>query len=138
MFLLWLLMHRLALKLPTAFHFKSTYAILFHDGGVSEFTYLDDHPDYLSLRLKPSEQIWVLLDSGPPLSQPAPMFRSASPFFVVDATSPCSPHFGWLSKIGHVYFYMKPWSISEIIQAYVDLASKGSQRSCFLQPSIPW
>lgn len=133
-------MRRLALKLPTAFQVDSAYAILFHDGGVSEFTYLDDHPDYLLLWFPPNEdsrRIWVLIDSSPSFLEPAPIFRYDSPFFIVHAT-PSSHHLRWLLKIGHVLFFMKPWSVSEIIQACVGLASKGSQCSCFPQLSIPW
>lgn len=38
-------MRRLALKLPTVLQIDSSYAILFHKGGVSELTHLKNHSD---------------------------------------------------------------------------------------------
>ena len=138
MFLLWLLMRRLALKLPTALQVDKAYALLFHDDGVSEFN-LDTHPSFQSLWFDdPLSRIWVLTDSNPHLPEPAPIFTYASPFFIVDAASPRTEHRGWLSKRGYEEFYMNTWSMSEIIQVYVDLISGGSQSSHFLQSPIPW
>jgi len=38
------LTRHLALKLPTALQIRSSYAILFHEGGVSEFVHAEIHP----------------------------------------------------------------------------------------------
>ena len=131
-----LLLHRLALRLPTALQVKNSYAILFHEGGVSEFADLDNHLIYGALKPPPGgdprRKVWALVNTNKFLSDPADIFKDHEIFFVVDATSPRSEHLGWLNKINHQKFYMKPWSLSEIIQAYVDLASGGSQHLRFL------
>lgn len=135
-------MCRLALELPTALQVDSSYAILFHKGGVSEFTQLGDHLSYSALYPprgsgSRSSRIWVLVDSDPALFEPAIIFRDHSPFFIVDAMSPHPDYLKWPKPLNKHNFYMKPWSISEVLQAYVDLASGGSQRSHFLQSPIP-
>ena len=141
MFLLWLLARRLALLLPTALQVDSSYAILFHQGGVFELTHLSGHPEYLALSFPPNacpSRIWAIVDSNPLLPEPAGIFSYFSAFFIVDAMLPQSPHHTrWLSKTGHKWFYMKPWSFSEVIQAYVDLAPTSSQRSRFSQSLVP-
>lgn len=40
--MLWLLIRRPAFRLPTALQVHKDYAILFHEGGISKFTNLDD------------------------------------------------------------------------------------------------
>ena len=125
-------MRRLALKLPTALQIHSSYAILFHEGGVSEFAHAEIHPDYRSLMVlskRPSRRIWALVDTNANLPEPASIFKHASPFFVVDAVPHRSDRLRWINKIGHDYFYMKPWSDLEVLQAYVDLVSGNSRHS---------
>ena len=64
-------MRRLALGLPTAIQVDESYAILFHDGGVSEFKFLTSYLDYKALKFPPehcSRWICVLVDSNPPES----------------------------------------------------------------------
>jgi len=70
-------------------------------------------------------RIWALVDSSPILPKPAPIFQDESPFFVVNAVSPRSEYLDWLNKVGPRRFYMSPWSISEVLQAYVDIVSVG-------------
>jgi len=110
-------MRRLLLRLPTVLQVSSSYVILFHEGGVSELTRLDDlmlyHPLYSPDNR--SSWIWALVDSDPDLSEPAFIIKHNTPFFVVDTTSSCSDHSNWLLKIGHQYHHMKPWSASEIL-----------------------
>lgn len=133
-------MRRLALKLPTALQICNSYAVLFHEGGISEFTHTDYHPDYdplMRLSKHPSRRIWVLVDSGPDLLKPFDIFKLSSPFFVVDVVPHRFNHLSWLNKIGHEYFYMKPWSDSEILQACVYLASGGSRHSDPSQSPVP-
>ena len=122
-------MRRLALKLPTALQIHSSYAILFHEGGVFEFKDPENRPCYRSLALlskNSSSRIWALVDPNPDLLEPFSIFRYSSPFFVVDAASPRSEHLQWLKKVSHDYFYMRVWSDSEVLQVYADLASAGS------------
>ena len=131
-----LLLHRLALRLPTALQVKNSYAILFHEGGVSEFADLDNHLIYGALKPPPGgdprRKVWALVNTNKFLSDPADIFKDHGTFFVVNVTSPHPEHLEWLSQIDYEDFYMKPWSLSEIIQAYVDLASGGSQHLRFL------
>lgn len=122
-------MGRLALKLPTALQIHRSYAILFHEGGVSEFTHLEAHSDYGSLThlsKRRSRRIWALIDLNPDLLEPASIFKRPSPFFAVNAVPSRSDNLCWLKKISHDYFYMKPWSNSEALQACVDPTSRHS------------
>ena len=134
MFLLWLLMHRLVLGLPTALQIDGSYAILFHQGGVSQFRDPNDRLAYVKLGFPLGDhrkRIWALVDTNPDLSEPGKIFRHNKPFFIVDATSPRSNHLELLDQVAQKAFFMKPWSWSEILQAYVDLASGDSQNSLF-------
>ena len=132
-------MCRLALGLPTALQIDKSYAILFHEDGVFEFQDLMTCLDYNALDLHecPSRRIWALVDSGPRLPEPAGIFMDGILFFVVDAVSPRSKHLKWLKKLGHRRFYMEPWSLSEVIQAYVDVVPRSSHCSHYPQSPIP-
>ena len=144
-------MRRLARGLPTALQINNDYAILFHEGGVSEFTYLDDPLSYGALQSlsegdpkqvevdagriggDPKRKVWALIDTNFHLLEPADIFKCSRSFFVVDVkSSPSGSDPRWLNKVHVNFFYMKPWSLSEILQAYVDLASGSSQPSRFL------
>jgi len=128
-------MHRLALKLPTILQHTATNPILFHEAGVSEFRHLDNHPDFNALYFPTGEhlsRIWALIDTNPKLPDPAGIFKQGTPFFVIDAISPRSEHVGWLDKTGYKEFYMNPWSIWEVFQAYVDPTSAGSRHTPFV------
>jgi hypothetical protein len=119
-------MHRLVLGLPTVLQVRSTYAILFCEDGVFQFKDLNEETKYSALKVPSgdhSKRIWALINTNPDLLEPAPMFKHSGPFFVVNATSPYSDRLEWLNAVGQDTFYMKSWSLSEIIQAYVDLAS---------------
>ncbi len=114
-------MRRLSLQLPTALQIDASYAILFHKAGVSEFTDLKNEALYRHLFFPdhPSHRIWLLIDSNPKLVEPANIFKDSAPFFVVNVVSPHSHHLEWLKKIGYEKFYMKSWSGSEVLQAYL-------------------
>jgi hypothetical protein len=130
-FLLWLLVRRLAHRLPTVLQVTESFALLFHKTGISELTGLKGDPGYAAFKFSPDyrSRIWVLADSNESLLKPAIIFRHDSPFFMVNAVSPRSEHLDWLKKVNYEDFYMKTWSLSEIIQAHVDLSSTSSQRS---------
>ena len=128
-------MRRLALKLPTALQVEEEHAMLFHDGGTSQFTSLASAVRYMGLEFDdPSSRIWALVDSSQLLSEPAPIFRASGPFFVVEAASRRSC-FEWAERVHHRYFYMKTWTFSEVLQVYVASCPK-VYRSRFLQPSV--
>ena len=105
--MLWLLMRRLALMLPTALQVHKDYAILFHADGVSPFANLDDPQFNQAMRGRKSERIWALIDTNTFLSEPAQIFKHKGPFFVVGAEPPCPDHADWLLKIDHERFYMR-------------------------------
>lgn len=122
-------MRRLALRLPTVLQLEHRDPFLFHEGGVSQLTDLQGYCYYHKLKQEDeSNRIWALVDSP----EPASIFKFSSPFFVVLVAYPLSNHQRWLNKICYHVFYMKPWSISEVLQAYVDLDTAGSQHSLFL------
>ena len=56
-FLLWLLIRRLALHLPTVLQVTTGRVILFHEAGVSEFTDHDDHPAFDAFMSPPEEYL---------------------------------------------------------------------------------
>jgi len=118
---------RLALGLPTVLQIHEGYAILFHEGGTSQLSHLNHSSAYEPIT--PSfayfrERIWALVDLGPLLPEPANIFKCPGTFFIVTTTSPGSGRLRWLEQVGHQYFYMKPWTLSEVLQAYVDPASR--------------
>ena len=120
-FMIWLLMRRLSLELPTVLQVEPSYAILFHKGGVLEFQSLDTLILYEGLCFEPGNtgRIWALIDASQRLEEPAPIFRGGKPFFVVEAASPRSKRFEWARKITYQVFYMKRWTFSEVLRAYV-------------------
>ena len=54
-FLIWLLVRRLALGLPTALQYDKNFAILFHKDGVSQFADLKNHLTYSAFKYPPAE-----------------------------------------------------------------------------------
>lgn len=131
-FVLYLLICRLVLELPTILQVTPFFVVLFHEGGVTQLTDLDNVDQYSAIRFPKDQRflrIWVLIDLNPSNLEPAPIFRYGSPFFLVCTTSPHSRNTDWLDKLVVERFYMKPWSILEVIQAYVDLTFGGLQHS---------
>jgi hypothetical protein len=129
--LVWLLIRRLALRLPTALQIDDSEVFLFHEGGTSLFQGLKSVSAYLGLNFStPSSKIWVLIDSSAMLLEPAPVFRKRRPFFVVEAASRLS-RFEWGKKVFAKYFCMKTWSFSEVLQMYVTPPSGVHNAHCF-------
>jgi hypothetical protein len=139
-FLMWLLMRRLALRLPTALQVMENYAIFFHEGGTSQFSSLDSPIIYGGLRSPNNgpERIWALVDSNQSLLQPAPTFRGNGPFFVVEAVSPREEHFEWAKKVYSRHFYMKPWTSLEVLQASVTAPPDSSPTLMFSVVARSW
>ena len=125
-------MRRLALKLPTILQITASSVLLFHEAGVSEIMHHSDHSTFYEMRFPPKQnlsRLWALVDTNENLPQPAPIFKRASPFYVINAVSPRSGNLQWTKKIGQKTFYMEPWSICEVLQAYADLTPGDSQHS---------
>ena len=123
--MIWVLIRRLALGLPTALQISRRHALLFHEGGVCQFTDLENHKTYDSLLFPGPSRIWVLVDSNEDLARPSGAFNAGRPFFVVQAASPRPERVQWLEQVDSQYFYMKGWSLSEVLQAYVGLPHDG-------------
>ena len=116
-FLLYVLLCRLALKLPTALQTKPNQALLFYEKGVQEFTQLQRAPPYHTLASEndPLGRIWALVDSNQELHKPASIFQMG-PFFVIQTSSPHPTHHEWIWRIRHESFYMKLWTFAEVLQ----------------------
>ena len=116
MFLLRLLLRRLALKLPTALQIGPNDVVFFHGRGVEEFVRLDKAALYRPLLSSPPDRIWALVDSNRQLEMPSPVFVDG-PFFVVEVAYPRPSRQEWARSIRHKRFFMRPWSFSEVLQA---------------------
>ncbi|KAF9646282.1 hypothetical protein BDM02DRAFT_3271061 [Thelephora ganbajun] len=114
-FLLRTLLRRLALKLPTALQIEPNRALLFYQGGVKEFTQLNSGSAYNPLKSThdPLGRIWALVGSN--LHEPATVFQE-SPFFVIGASTYNPVRHEWIRKIRTGFFYMKRWSLEEVMQ----------------------
>jgi len=119
-FLLRLLLRRLALKLPTVLQIRSSYALLFHEGGVKEFQLGAYGYNELESEMGPLGRIWALVDFNDDLIKPSSVFKDG-PFFVVLAAPPRPSCTDWARGRAFRFFYMKPWSFSEALQVYVNL-----------------
>ena len=118
--MLWLLMKRLALRLPTTFQYSPDNAFLFYEGGVCRFKYPHDQSYYVTLDSPDFDRIWALVDSTEFLVEPTGVFKPAETFFVVEAAFPRASCLKWFRKFPAEMFYMKRWTFSEVLQACVD------------------
>ena len=120
-FLIWVLMRRLVLGLPTALQFHSDFALLFHEGGTSRFSTLRRLSPYGKFfnTSSPLAKLWVLVDSNYDLVEPSPIFTNRGPFFVVEALSARPQRFNWTDKVKVEVFYMKTWTSDEVRQVSV-------------------
>ena len=116
-FLLWLLVRRLACKLPTALQINDYLAILFHESGVSQFTNPNDPLPHDILTPLSDERIWALVDIGGHFPEPTGIFKHSGPFFIVHAASPCSIRPRWLDEVAYKEFCLNHWSLLELLQA---------------------
>lgn len=115
-------MKRLSQRLPTALQLEPDVAFLFHEHGVCRFTDPNHRDHYMPLESPKFDRIWALVDSNQNLMQPAGLFNTGAPFFVVESASSRPPRLRWLSKVKAITFHMKRWTFSEVLQAFVDLS----------------
>ena len=130
--MIWLLIRRLALGLPTALQINQDCALLFHEGGVCQFTDLENKEAYSPLVSSGPGRIWALVDSNQDLVKPTGVFNTGGLFFVVQAAAPLLPRLQWLKAVNSQSFYMKRWTFSEILQAYVGPSHERPRRSRLL------
>src|SRR5216684_2048546 len=117
-FLLWVLLRRLTLRLPTALQIFPDEAVLFHEGGTAFFQNLTDSSTYLGLEFaNPQSKIWVLVDSNNALDEPTGVFRMGRPFFVLQIASR-ETGLDCANKFYFDRFYMRTWTLAEVLQAY--------------------
>jgi len=114
-FLIWLLMCRLVLRLPTILQVEKDKVLLFHEGGVLRFLHPDKPCAGLEFPRSSPCKIWALVDSSPRLPNPAPMLSHG--LFVVYTIHPPVPSF--VSRVLPGTFCMKMWSLPETIQGHV-------------------
>ena len=112
-FFAWLLIRRLVLGLPTAMQFRDGLALLFHEKGTSRFIHLNVVRYFkLTSPHRSPGRIWVLVDAGRFLSEPAPIFIKAGPFFTVETVSPNRSSFktqvGQSPRRCRLFFYIFP------------------------------
>jgi hypothetical protein len=64
---------------------------------------------------------WALVDADASFTSPAGFIVSTtSPYIVVLAASPRMMHWdSWSRNVSQKFFYMKPWTLNELIQGYV-------------------
>jgi hypothetical protein len=119
-FLMWLLMRRLALGLPTALQVRADCVMLFHEGGTSQFLFPERDIRYLGLKFPQidcSKRIWALVDSNQHPTEHVGIFCYRKPFFVVEAVSPRQEGLDWIIEVYPAYYDMKPWTSSEVPEA---------------------
>jgi hypothetical protein len=116
-FLLRLFLRHLALKLLTVLQTQDARLLLFCEEGVKEFTRPNVLGSCYPLYTEggPANRIWALVDSIGRFDQPAPALQQ-SPFFIVQAWSPCSGADEWTKKVAYERFYMNPRSFTEVLQ----------------------
>jgi hypothetical protein len=127
--------------LPTALQVHRNHVILFHEGGASKLTQHEELGPYGVLKpasSTPPERIWALVDTNRNLLGPAPAIAEKSRFFVVNAVSVGSGQLEWVKKVVSARFYMAPWPVAEILQAYVDSLLGLHNVHDFLQSLALW
>ena len=140
MFLLWLLMRRLALGLPTVLQLCNDPPLLFHEHGVCEFA----HPELkLGSGVSFPDKIWALVDSNRlgHVMEPAMVLLSEH-FFVVKAVPFSRQHLQWMDALATRRFIMSSWSSPEVLHVCVEIppAYRSTYISCsrsFLGPRAP-
>ena len=96
--------------------------LLFHKNGVHQFKHPRPTEIYTPLLSSDDSKIWALIDRNQNLEVPAAVLTNGPPFFIVQAASPRSKPHQWHRKVDTETFYMKRWTFSEVLQAYVDLS----------------
>lgn len=131
--MIWLLLRRLSLQLPTILLYDPCGVVLFHEGGVSKFRSVDDRLFFAQWWFPPRSRarIWALVHSNNLLPLPAPAFLKRGPFFVVEAASPSRDRFKWANRVSSERFYMKAWTFSEVLKAYATPPSRGRNTHVF-------
>jgi hypothetical protein len=105
-FLLYLLLHRLENRLPTAVQFGPTYYIIFDKQGVAVRSL-----DVEDLRLG---ECWALTDSNDQVLQPCPAFKSLAKFVIL-ASSPKPKRWKeWKKQTGAPFIISDLPSVPEI------------------------
>ena len=137
-FLIWFVVRRLCLGLPTELQVDRYSAVLFHADDTSRFQFLDNLIPHLELDHPPEglSRIWVLVNSNDDLAKSAAVFCKDGPFFVVETVSPRQSQFEGARELAFGRFHMKTWSFSEVLRAYMDPSSGGISGLHLLQSLV--
>ena len=121
-FLIWLIIRRLAIGHPMALQVHQNYPLFFHEGGVCQFTDLEDRDDEINGPLISHSPggIQALADSNPDVVKPMGAVRAGRPFFVVEMVSPRPQRVEWFEEVNYLREGVR-WTFSEILQVYVGL-----------------
>jgi len=114
-FLYVLLVLRLQAQLPTIYQSRDTYLYYFANDGVYRINLI---PSPIDAQFH--ESTWCLIDSNQSLGT-VPVFIQDLGLFIVQASSLSPGHLKWARKTtGPVLqYFMKPWSLSELLVGYV-------------------
>jgi hypothetical protein len=104
--------------LPTVYQSRPDYLYFFSEDGVFE-TYCGSGVKATDLRRQIPESTWCLIDSNRSLMD-VPTFITDLGRFIVQASSPRAGRVAWKDKSNRsvIQYYMKPWSLSEILAGY--------------------
>ena len=121
--LYYILVKRLLEKKPTVLQYKPNVVFIFNDKGL----HARPASSYYEPDLSGYQGTWALVDMNEKITQPADFIQS-SKFFLVMASSPTPSR--WYNvqmyKAPVTLWFMKPFSLVELLQASVFLASNSS------------
>jgi hypothetical protein len=132
--LYYILVNRLLERKPTIFQKEPDVLFLFDDNGVRELNPSMDVDPSLGIH----RNTWALVDCNRRVHEPAALLaRDTSPYFLVIASSPRASRWEGVEKDrGRIaLWFMKPFTLAELIQASVFLASISSLAYVILQSS---
>ena len=79
------------------------------------------------------DRVWALVDSNINMQQPDSIFMD-SLFFIVEAATPRAERTQWTNVVTSKTFYMKLWSFSEVLQAWI--GSPHGTRDIYLSAAV--
>lgn len=123
--LYYILVKRLLEQKPTILQNHAQHLFFFNAKGVKAVS----PSNFADPESREYQNMWALVDINPRVREPADMVgHENSPFFLVMASSPRPSRLRGLQKHGRLgaYWLMKPFTLTELIQALVFLTSISS------------
>jgi hypothetical protein len=106
---------------PTIYHYRTESCFVFNADGLYEVPFAKLGVDAeLQFYVAISSQYWCLIDCNR-LVLDVPPQLSTLRSFLLQSASPRKGQLNWQNKYNHISirYYMKPWSLSELIAGYV-------------------